>query len=164
MASILRFVVVVLMFCVPFAFADVGPSPSPPQVTVHLVNAGAPETSISEITYHCMNTTDTDASSAVDPYPIRLSCSGGNCTNAGSWYYKFNPCFDFPDGYFSYDFGGKSVRSEQLNMSGGLKNYDITVDAPTGQISSRVGISCGMPGAMLSAILLGACALAYAGK
>ena len=164
MASILRFALVVLMFCVPFAFADVGPSPEHPQVVVHLVNDGAPESSVSEITYHCMNTTDTETSSAVEPYPVKLSCSGGNCTNSGSWYYKFNPCFNFPEGYFSYEFGGRTVRTEGFNFSGDFKNYDITVDAPTGQISSKTGSSCSMAGVLLSAILLGSAALAYSRK
>jgi hypothetical protein len=155
MPSIMRFALVALLLCVPFAFADAGPSPAPPKVIVHLVKNGQPEASVTEITYHCMGTADTNTSNAVEPYPVKFACSGGKCTNE-EWYYKFNPCFSFPEGYFSYVLDGKAVRTGTFNTTDKYDNYEMTIDAPTGQVTSSVGTSgsC-LPALLLPAILLG---------
>ncbi|MEW6034992.1 MAG: hypothetical protein AB1529_00125 [Candidatus Micrarchaeota archaeon] len=149
MASVLKMAFLALVLALPLAFADAGPSPPPPKVVVHMVSGGQPEASVTSITYHCMDTTETDTSNAVEPYPLNLSCSGGTCTNE-EWYYKFNPCFAFPEGYFSYEYGGNTVRTGSFNFSDSFDNYDITIDAPSGQIQGKIGSS----GCPLSLILL----------
>ncbi|MFN7991491.1 MAG: hypothetical protein U0R44_05015 [Candidatus Micrarchaeia archaeon] len=129
-------------------FADVGPAPAAPAVVVHLENGGKPETSISEITYHCLGS-DSDDEGAVTKRLALLSCSGGDCTNSGEWFYKFNPCFKFPGGHFTYKYGSQLIRSVDFNFSGEFKNYELTVDAPSGQIPAKSGSSlpAGCPGA-----------------
>ncbi len=151
-----------LLLAVQPAFADVGPAPPAPDVTVHLVANGAPEYSVQNVTYHCLGSTLTNVSNAVEPYPVDLQCVAGTCTNEGAWYYKFNPCYNFPAGYFSYVYKGGEVRTATVNISGDYGAYDITVDAPTGQVvgsGGSQGSACGLAVFILPAILLGAAIL-----
>ncbi len=129
-----------LALIAPSAFADVGPSPAPPTVMVHMVDNGQPDTSVSEITYHCMGDL-TEDTGAVSQRAMKLACSGGNCTNSGGWFYKFNPCFNFPGGFFTYEYSGGSGRSEDFNFSGNYTKYELTVDSKSGAISSKIGTS-----------------------
>lgn len=156
MASIIRAMMVLVLLVLPLCYADVGPSPAPPKVTVHLGSNGVPAADVSEITYHCMDSEITEPASAVEPHAITLSCSAGTCTNSGGWYYKFNPCFDFPGGYFSYEFGGKTVRSGEVEFTDSFTSYDIAIDAESGQVKSKFGsdvpTGC-LPAAVLPALL-----------
>ncbi len=135
------------------AFADVGPSPPAPTVMVHMVKDGQPDPSVDVITYHCMGDPSEDTG-AVTQRAMDLSCSGGNCTNEGGWFYKFNPCFNFPGGYFTYEYQGGRTRSGDFNFSGNYSKYELSVDSPTGHISSSFGSS--LPsGCCGSALILG---------
>lgn len=152
MTAINRAIMVLVLLALPLCYADVGPAPAPPMVIVHLVTDSAPESGVSEITYHCMGSDTSDPSSAVEPHTVKLSCSEGKCTNEGSWYYKFNPCFDFPGGYFSYEFNGKTVRTEDVEFKDAFTSYDITIDAASGQVKGKVGSN--MPSGCMPALLL----------
>lgn len=145
-----------LVLClVALSFADVGPPQTPPSVTVHMVQNGLPETSITNITYHCLGV-ENEGASPVDPSPTRLDCSNGTCTN-DNWYYKFNPCFMFPTGYFSYEFGGKRIKTENVSFDREYSAYDITIDAPTGWITGKTGPGgCSLASLGLAAVLLAA--------
>ncbi len=158
MASLNRLVFLIAILAVPLSFADVGPAPAPPKVVLHLMDGGAPAASVSQVTYHCMNVESAEPGS-VNPYPVDLPCNAGVCTNDGSWYYKFNPCFGFPEGYLTYEYGGKQVRSEAVGSNKSYDKYDITIDAPTGQVSGNVQSSCNLTGFILAAVA--ASALAY---
>ncbi len=140
MASIMRAILLLALLVLPLAHADVGPSPAPPKVTVHLTEGGQFATSITQLTYHCLGTDERNESGAVTPYPVNFSCSGGTCTNDQQWYYKFNPCFGFPDGYFTYQYGGSEVRTEDLSaLFGGSERkntYYVEIEASTGQLKS----------------------------
>ncbi len=130
----------IAILILPLANADVGPSPPAPSITVQLVTNGQPEPSVTQIIYHCMGTDERNASGAVDPHPVILTCSAGRCTNSGGWYYKFNPCFGFGDGYFSYQYDGREVEtgyiSSLFSETGGDKYYYIEIEAPSGQFKS----------------------------
>ncbi len=147
---------ILALLILPLCHADVGPSPTPPKIMVHLVSNGVPATGVSEITYHCNGTDVSEPASPVEPHTIALSCSAGTCTNDAGWYYKFNPCFGFPAGHFTYVFDGKTVRSEEVSFKDTLTSYDITIDAPSGQVKSKMGTNvptnC-MPALVLPALL-----------
>jgi len=148
----LALVAVLFLAALPLAFADVGPSPSAPRVAVHLVKNNAPLAMVSEITYHCLGSTDANVSNSVAPVPIKLKCTAGTCTNEAGWYYKFNPCFSFPGGYITYDLGGREVRTRDFSFEQKYENYDMTIDAESGNITSTTGSS--IPSGCLPAFLL----------
>jgi hypothetical protein len=116
--------VVLLLFSL--AHADVGPAPPRPSVIVHLIDGGAPATSVTWITYNCMDAEEEDVGSAVAPVAVRMECANATCTNGGGWYYKLNPCYNFPGGHFSYELEGTLVRTASFNWSGGA--YETTID------------------------------------
>ena len=116
--------VVLLLFSL--AHADVGPAPPRPSVIVHLIDGGAPATSVTWIAYNCMDAEEEDAGSAVAPIAVRMECANATCTNGGGWYYKLNPCYNFPGGHFSYELEGRLVRTASFNWSGGA--YETTID------------------------------------
>ncbi|MEW6723289.1 MAG: hypothetical protein AB1324_08550 [Candidatus Micrarchaeota archaeon] len=154
----LKMAFLALMLAAPLVFADVGPSPEPPKVVVNLVKDGAPAAGVESITYHCMGSVETPDAGAVEPQPIELACTSGKCTNEKGWYYKFNPCFSFPEGYFSYTLDGKEVTTESFSFDESYSSYEITIDAPSGNVTSKLGSS--VPGCgsafVLAAALLGA--------
>lgn len=164
MASKINLAFLIAILILPLAHADVGPSPAPPKVVVRIVEDGQPATSVTHVTYHCRGTDERNESGAVSPHPINLTCSDGVCTNDGGWYYKFNPCFGFPEGYFTYEHGGKEIRTETLDRNKSYENYDVTVDAPTGQITANRGSSCSLTGFILPAIVLGSLALGFCSR
>jgi len=159
MASILRAILILTLLALPLVHADVGPAPAAPNVTVHLMKDGQPAASVSEVTYHCMNV-DSAEPGSVNPYPVDFPCSAGVCSNSGGWYYKFNPCFGFPEGYLTYEYDGKQVRTETVGSNKSYDKYDITVDAPTGQVSGNVQSSCNLAGFILPAIIMAALLMA----
>ena len=116
-----------------FCFADIGPSPTPPGVTVYLVKDGAPFTNITTITYHCMGQNSTDEGS-VTKVLTNLDCNNGTCIIKG-WFYKFNPCFHFPSGFFSYDYEGKTMNSDSFNNTENAAKYEFTLDVSTGHLT-----------------------------
>lgn len=162
MASTLRLALLALALLAPLAFADIGPAPPAPSVAVHLVRDGQPETSVANITYHCLGA-ETYGGGAVEPAARDFGCSGGTCTN-DNWYYKFNRCYTFPEGHFSYELDGRTVTTGNVSFDRDYLFYSITIDAPTGAITARtasdapVPPSC-WPAYALPALLAGAALL-----
>jgi len=124
-----------LLLFVPLSSADVGPSPPPPDVIVHLEKNGTAESGIQNITYHCMGSASADEG-AVSQRLVDFDCVGGTCTN-DHWFYKFNPCYDFPSGHFSYTYGGREISSDSFNNTEKRGRYEMTIDAPTGKITKK---------------------------
>lgn len=139
--------------------ADVGPSPPSPDITVYLVNGSMPETTITQIVYHCMGIEKDVGTGSVDPQLATLPCNDGTCTNTGGWYYKFNPCFSFPAGYFSYEYKGTQMRTQTFVPEENKDSYSYTIDVEKGEIigqtSSKKDFGC-----WTSAILIGLLGLA----
>lgn len=152
MASLFRIALLFAALSIPLVFADAGPGPAVPKVTIHMMDGGKPAESVTEVTYHCMGVESAETG-AVNPYPVGLQCTKGVCTNDGGWYYKFNPCFNFPEGHLTYEYNGKQVRTENVGSNKSYENHDITVDAPTGQISGNVNTTCNLTGFVLAAVL-----------
>ncbi|NYZ73627.1 hypothetical protein H0O00_00630 [Candidatus Micrarchaeota archaeon] len=152
MKPIIRVIMIMVLLVLPLCYADVGPSPTAPKVVVHLVKDGQPVSTVTEITYHCMGTNETYQENAIDPYPVNFSCNNGVCTNDQQWYYKFNTCFSFPEGHFSYEIDGKTVRTGDVAFAASYDKYDITIDAGTGTILAQSG-SSGSGGCLPAAIL-----------
>ncbi len=141
------------------SFADVGPSPPSPEVIIHLTTNNAPETSITRLTYNCMGGTDPSDNGAVSARVSEFDCVGGTCTKAG-WYYKLNPCYQFPSGQFTYMYGGIEIRTETFNNTEKHGKYEITIDAPSGRITKKdvsdpIEYTCCTSVAMIPLLLLG---------
>ncbi len=148
------FALMMALAALPSASADVGPGPVAPEIVVRMTEGGAPAASVKEITYHCMGTDVSDPQDIVSPHTAVLPCSGGACTNSGGWYYKYNPCFAFPYGHFTYEYDGEIVRSGEFNTTSGAGRYVLSIDAPTGQISREAaGGACPAGFALLAAAL-----------
>ncbi|MBI5047228.1 hypothetical protein HZC07_05880 [Candidatus Micrarchaeota archaeon] len=129
------------VFAAQIVYADVGPAPDPPKVLVHLETGGKPEIGVTEVTYHCLNS-NTNASGSMSQRTAALKCFEGTCTNAESiWFYKFNPCFNFPEGFFSYNYNGKEIQSDKVKFTDKFDKYEITIDVPKGGISNKMGSS-----------------------
>lgn len=115
------------------AFADVGPAPPKPDVTVTFIEKGQPYAGIGSVVYHCI----ADAQ-AMENWgsEANFTCAGGVCRNDEWQFYKLSPCFYPENGYFTYSFGGKEMRSEGMgfNQSG---SYSMEIVASTGELASR---------------------------
>jgi len=142
--------------------ADAGPSPPSPDVSVSMQNSdGTPDLTVTVITYHCMGSDSTD-NGAVTQRLADLPCAGGKCRNNGAWFYKFNPCYDFPEGYFSYERNGKEIKTDYFNNTRGASGYSMIVDSETGKIKGNNAsnipypISCFFPSFVLSAVMAAA--------
>ncbi len=125
---------ILLVTLISVSFADVGPSPPAPDVLIHMEKDGTAETSIVTLTYYCMGSTNASAQGAVSQRVSEFACTNGTCTPNG-WFYKFNPCYDFPSGYFSYDYNGINVSSASFSNSEKHGKYEMTIDAPSGKIT-----------------------------
>lgn len=137
--------------------ADIGPSPPSPDITVYLVTGSVPESTITDITYHCE--LPGNGSSPIDERETIFLCESGTCLNNGGWFYKFNPCFSFPAGYFSYEYKGTQMRTQTFVPEENKDSYSYTIDVEkgeiTGQTSSKKDFGC-----WTSAILIGLLGLA----
>jgi hypothetical protein len=152
----------VALLIVSLCFADVGPSPPSPDVAVYVQKSdGTPDSGVALLTYHCMGSNASD-NGAVTQRLADLPCTGGKCRNDGSWFYKFNPCYDFPEGYFSYESNGRMISTDYfnntINNSSGASGYSFVVDSESGKIKSAntsnipYPLSCFMPSLVLSAL------------
>jgi hypothetical protein len=148
----------VALIAVSFSFADAGPAPPSPDVAVYLQKSdGSPDLAVALVTYHCMGSNATD-NGAVTQRLADLPCAGGKCGNSGAWFYKFNPCYDFPEGYFSYELGGRTISTDYFNNTPGASAYSFVVDSESGRMkgSSTSNIpyplSCCLPALALPAL------------
>ena len=146
----MRIVFCLLLLCA-LAFADVGPGPAKPDITVTFTKGGAPYSGDTILVFHCLE--NVSGSGAVGENEVAFTCSSGVCRNE-NWFYKFNPCFHPEKGYFMYAAGGDAlVRSSEVSFS--ESGRDIVINADDGTISKGHNISL-CPG---SFILLAALSL-----
>ncbi|MDD5337214.1 MAG: hypothetical protein PHS02_01905 [Candidatus ainarchaeum sp.] len=117
-------------------FADAGPSPPKPSITVNLFRSGAPYTGQAELMFVCALENASD--SPIGQREINMTCSNGKCTNQ-EWFYKFNPCY-YPDvGYFTYRLPGEnySIPKNVFSFNESVV-YEVKLDVGTGDSSVAV--------------------------
>ena len=96
-----------------------------------MVPTSTGENTIEQITYHCPETNGGGEISVV------LSCINGKCNNDPERY-AHGYCAYFPYGYFSYEFQGKNITSENFNNTDHYgANYEFTLDVLTGKIKQN---------------------------
>lgn len=124
-----------------FDFGNTGPStvaPYPPEVTAHMQVNGSPDARIMKITYHCEGS-NSSATGADTQRMVDLPCSEGKCSNANiQWFYKYNPCFDFRSGFFSYELDGKEMQTRRVDFPQRGRYYDITIESDSGIVKSAI--------------------------
>jgi hypothetical protein len=141
-----------LIFLISFTYADVGPGPTKPDITIWMQENGSTHTEIDQITYHC-NGTDNRGTGAVEISAIDFTCVKGACKN-NNWYYKFNPCF-YSSGYIGYTVNGESKKSEWIDFSE-AKQYTYNLDVVTGKFMAIEPEPACLGGFILPGLLVGA--------
>lgn len=120
-----------------FVFADLGPAPPSPDVTVKIIQNGEQYTGPMELVYHCNEPARTNGSNnIIEKRDIEFACSKGICKN-DAWLYKFNPCFYPKSGYFRYSINKNEYAVANKTLAGevGFKDggtYKITMDLDKG--------------------------------
>jgi len=138
MKIVLAVSLVLLVFGVGVIFADIGPGPATPDITIRFMDNGTPyEGEISAI-FHCSEPAISGSSPLADR-DIELVCDKGVCHN-DNWFYKFNPCFYPKTGRVMYGVGGDAIiPSEGMAFTEG-KAYEVKVDVGTGKVSQDSGL------------------------
>ncbi|MFA5076926.1 MAG: hypothetical protein WC488_00690 [Candidatus Micrarchaeia archaeon] len=131
-------------------FADAGPSPPKPQITVNIEKAGAPYAGALDMVFVCA--AEGASNSPVGEREINMTCSSGRCTN-DDWFYKLNPCY-YPDiGYFIYRLPGESNYSLPKTVFSFNESmvYEVKLDVETGNSSvAAKGAACPLSLAILA--------------
>ncbi len=116
-------------------FADIGPVPEHTGITLTFTRDGQEYIGPVSVIYHCQDPQVSPGEGPVDTVEVELSCSYGTCNNFGSWFYKFNPCFDSERGYFRYktpeDAGYLSTGL--VSLEGSNAYFNINLD--TGEVT-----------------------------
>lgn len=129
----MKYALLLLLLC-SAAFADVGPGPAKPDITVTFTKGGAPYSGDATLVFHCLE--NVSGSGAVGENEVAFTCSSGVCRNE-NWFYKFNPCFHPSRGYFMYATGGDAlVRSSEVSFEQG--GWNVVIDADTGEASQSL--------------------------
>jgi len=113
-------------------FADAGPGPPQPEITVKFTKNGAPYTEEARAIFHC-GEVPLEGTSPMAPRDMELTCSDGICKNE-RWFYKFNPCFYAKNGSIKYILGGGDAfqtTDENIGFPEG-KAYEITIGSENG--------------------------------
>lgn len=126
MRSMLIFLISLSLFS--FVWADIGPSPTSPSITVFLNGSSASQ--IKEIVYNCNVSKRDSSTNIMDIRTVKFNCTNNVCQNT-NWFYKLNPCFSSA-GFFSYNINGKTMKTKQMNFSSG-KRYDIYLNTDSGK-------------------------------
>ncbi|MFH1221724.1 MAG: hypothetical protein V1492_01430 [Candidatus Micrarchaeota archaeon] len=142
-------ILVLLILVASVAFADVGPAPEKPEITVTFLKGEKSYISEISLVYHCL--APNEAASPVGDRNATFSCSKGVCKNS-QWYYKFNPCFYPEDGYFIYTVGGVENRVNGSGRFNATGEYNVIVNMDNNEITSTTHVNCGPSLVLLAAI------------
>lgn len=141
------FVLVLALFGM--AYADVGPSPAAPSITLRVLENGEPYTGYVEVTYICSEELPPDVEPDDDLFGIYmpLECEDGVCTNY-DWYYKLNDCF-YSSGVFEMKNGGETKSSIEVDLTS-PGDYEFSFDVETDvfltlkhEPKQQINICCG---------------------
>ncbi|MEM3364237.1 MAG: hypothetical protein QXS93_01875 [Candidatus Micrarchaeia archaeon] len=127
-------VAVVALAILGIVFADIGPSPQAPEISVSLLKGGVSYSGEAVVEFVCLDAGPAD-DSPVGERVIQLRCNKGSCTNE-MWFYKLNPCYTPGKGKFRYKLEGWDEYKETglFDFSKPGK-YIIMLDAETGNYS-----------------------------
>lgn len=119
--------------------ADIGPSPNPPDITVHLTYEDLAYDGYLELTYRCINDDLVygDEDNIMDERDVEFACTEGTCYNT-YWFYKLNSCFSGQDGYFTYEIQGEGMTSDHIVFEQ-EKSYNIYLELLSGNIYTESG-------------------------
>lgn len=118
-------------------FADAGPGPTQPDITVRFTKNGAPYTGEARAIFHC-GEAPLEGTSPMAPREMELACSDGICKN-DRWFYKFNPCFYAKSGSINYVLGGGDAfqtTDDGIGFPEG-KAYEITIESEDGRYKAN---------------------------
>jgi len=139
MAVRFAFAALALILAASLCHADIGPVPEHPSVFVNMRKNGSSDLRVTKITYHCYGSGSTDTGSVTQRL-ADIPCAAGACSSGNSgWFYKFNPCYDFPEGYFSYELNGKEMKTDYFNNTQKYDSYAFIIDSESGKITSING-------------------------
>lgn len=155
----------ILLLVLPLMFADFGPAPPAPRVTVKLYGPGIegatpiPYGGEMNVTYYCNASMLNLSSDLIHNWGYRVNfiCANWECHNDGWGIYKFSPCYYPEHGYFNYSINGLEMTSQDLGFADG-NNYDVKVDMYTGKILSD---EKSQPICPFFALIIGLVVLAY---
>ena len=99
MGKLLLAVIMIFAF-MGIAFADVGPPPPGPEISLSLFKNGALYADDATVEFVCLDLIPA-SDSPVGERVVNLTCVKGICTN-DQWFYKFNPCYKPASGKFRY--------------------------------------------------------------
>jgi len=140
---------VVLLLLLNISFADVGPSPDAPSITLRVLENGEPYAGHVEVRYICTKELPPDVEPDDDLFGIYmpLECEDGVCTNP-VWFYKLNECF-YSSGVFEMKDGGGTKSSIEVDLTS-PGNYEFSFDVETGvfltlkrEPKQQVDVCCG---------------------
>lgn len=150
----MRLPLLVLAFMLSVSFADIGPGPDAPDITVTFTKGGEAFTAPLSVVWRCNEPVygnDTEEG-AVGQRNVELACQMGVCTNE-NWYYKLNPCFDASDGYLLY----KEATEQDYRKSGSISfpqgGGSVAVDLDTDTMSGPSPLTP-EPGVCIGALLV----------
>ena len=127
-----------LLLASPLAFADVGPSPERPTITVDILENGQTYDGPMMLTFICSAPDASD--SPVGQREMEFTCERKVCTN-GAWFYKFNPCFYPVNGTFRYiltKMEGPVIASGNASFPAS-GDYALVLDVGTNVLSEGSG-------------------------
>ena len=139
------------------AFADVGPGPAKPDITVRFMKGDEPY--VGEVTamFRCWDTTE-ESEGIMGETDVKLSCNAGVCNNE-QWFYKFNPCFYPETGEIIYEVGGNGYTTGGVVSFPNPNKYEVTLDVDSGEalvneMDLENGLGCPLPMFALGSLAL----------
>jgi hypothetical protein len=144
------------------AFADIGPSPANPDITVTFTKGGEVFTAPLSVVWRCNEPLygDDNENSSMGQRNVALACQMGVCTNE-NWYYKLNPCFDASDGYLLYKEATESTHRKTGSISFEEGGGSMTVDLDTDKVSGPSPVKPGAELCIPALILLSSVCLIF---
>lgn len=124
------FILMILAFSL---FADAGPSPAKPDITVTFIKGEdtfGVDASDTNLTFVCQEPNGQD--SPVDKHEVAFECAT-NCKNT-QWFYKLNPCYYPKAGYFRYiKQDGTQMQTQELSFNES-RTYDVKIAIDSGAV------------------------------
>lgn len=144
-----------LILLVSLSFADVGPGPTRPDITVRFVQNGEPFAGEMDAMFRCWHG-NASGEGIMDQTDVDLVCENGICKPEG-WFYKFNPCFYPEQGEVIF-----SPSEGVIKTTGGVvsfpegKTYNVEIDVDSAEtVTEESGPACPTALIMFSLLFLG---------